>query len=491
MAGAEFHSIFRNTAEAVVRAQRALEGRSDPAAYSIPRLDAAFQFELTLTKEKKFLFVPRGSRTERRNHRVRFSLTAVPDPPDVAAPLEGVKQHPLTLVQPPFLLTEDQERARCREAVEALRAGLWTARLPGNKPLEPGEAREEAERIEEALSNPAPGMGMIGFRLAGEPESWLLVRVTEEDKNDALLVLAPSQPKPLVIFSAPGDDSKQVLYEPLHRLVLTIREWLAGAAPVRVPYDAGLPVRWGLPDLNLFAQKMVEGYWEGLQYLAQAGAEGRGACFDLSNVEVELAVAVRFDKKAPRFTMAQLPAAEEEAELMEARVALRAQRTGPGTELELELVEPGFVLGRDALELLREAVGRSEEEIAAEFAERGTPSYFNHLFWLRAASGRERVVGFLSAERGEGAQKILVIWPGANLAGAPRDFTFVAEARREREGWRLGDIEDVMSLEDLLGSIVINGLLAEASREQYEAFYHFFRAVRVWRAGMAQGEAEA
>src|SRR5215475_419780 len=130
--GLPLSSLFSSTALAVIEAQEALDRISGaPSAYAIPYVDASLRFGVIRTKKEKILFIPRGQTTNHLQHKVTFRLSAAPHPPQplLVEPPGDDHPMPLELLEPPFIIDQEEERGLVDRLTTALAAQQWRAAM--------------------------------------------------------------------------------------------------------------------------------------------------------------------------------------------------------------------------------------------------------------------------------------------------------------------------------------------------------------------------
>lgn len=519
----QLREFFTQAAHAVVSTQEQLESRplsSPPApadvsaemqpAYVIPRTEVGLSFGLDVRNAKRVIipFLRKNDgRLQRHGHELKFSLVAVPAPP---APLPAQPDIqpaptniPTTLIYPHFLLPSPEQDDLCARLAKAMLAGKWDFAYPerGPKPSQK-QVSKEANKIRETLeSNDDPERGMIVLRLDAATPTYLIVRVTDKSEKDGLFVFCPEQTTEALIYSFEGDGIENIRYRALHELSLTIRHWLAGAPPLRLPFkDLRAPFapansgsensgsELGLAALGEFTQALTEGYVSGLRYLSWQDTPANAEklfppYFDLTGVRAELTYSVYFDEEERRLRFSfggrKRPDGadvDDEVSVIESRVAIRAYRADDNLpRVDVELVAPEFALSGGARELVLSAAVRSAESIARQF-EAGDASLY--LQFLESDSHQREVVILLSYKGKVPQRKFLFVWPGI-YQGRPRDFVFTCELQ---EGEIKEDsVRRVMSLEQELDPV--GGTIGvEITNEQYQPFHNVFHAVRLWRS---------
>jgi hypothetical protein len=512
---ARLKDLFTAASVAVMAAQRRLdaqlnldylarcETRGQTRLYSIPRATVAFAFGLDIEAKQKVLLILRSKqRHEQHTHQLNFSLIAVPErPPDINTPATGV---PLSLIEPPFLVTPQDEMSLYVRLLAALadpnrRAFALVKPPPAPEKLLP----QEIERIIKAFAEPQSERGLVFFR-SNAPDEYLIVRVTRKSENDSIFVLRPGAQTEVIIYSLEGDDTNEVHYEPLHNFALSVRAWLEGAPSARVELKEGLPPNLGLESLQIFAANMRAGYTAALKLLAAQPADdagGQPTYYDLTDVLAELSYSVEYeDAQTPRFNFArrrtvdnQSPggAGEQNYKLIESRALIRARRERDSARLEVELAAPEFVLAGAArvaffhhldeneqasLNSIASAFGKDDDgKVDAALVRRYAAHLANEL-------QRHAAVIYLSYKGQTPKEEFLVIWPGGPEP-PPRDFVFTCKV----DNGQLKLINIIMRLGDVLGNMTVKtpgGQVDEPdlSQAQYQAFHNFFHAVRIWRA---------
>lgn len=484
-------AIFTQTAEAIISAQRKLDGREgldgrslnldylsmcetgeQALRYSIPQVSVNVEFGLRIDEQKKMFFIlPKGSRSQRHTHRLLFSLVAVSEPPapvsDQSAPILDQARLPFYLTEPFFLLLPDEEKALFKDFLSALAdARKWQAVLPDDeKTLTPNDIRREIERFANPDENPE--RGPVCFRLHTSPPSYLIVRVTKKSKNDSVFLFTPEPEAgrlPIEIYSIEGDDTPRLLYRPLHLLALAIRSWHEGAPPLSVELKGGLLPAFGLENLQRFAEVLGEGYATALATLAATKDDYIfPAFYDLSGVSAELSYSVEYEQgggdqelNSPRFNFQY--GNVDDYMLIQSRAFLRATRRGRSARIEVELAAPEFALSGAARErflsyfvtedaksitAIAQAIG-SEAEARGEQRERYESFIKNKNYW-------RSVVVLLSYRGAMPKQQFLVIWPGLSMRGQLRSFVFTCERDIEHDEFEL--TKWIMSVEDSLDDV--------------------------------------
>ncbi|MDX2032155.1 MAG: hypothetical protein SF339_15890 [Blastocatellia bacterium] len=516
-------ALFQTIAAAVAGTQRELDATRDPAAtgcqYAVPRVDFELEFALQVDREKRILFIPVGNRrSELHTHRLRFSLVAIPEPPPRLPADLVAGGAPMTLSEPHFLIDAGEEQKLCRALGRLLQSGdssVWKFDLPGDDARGrglAGKVREEGGRVIEALDRPHPERGMVCFRLDGADESYLIVRVTKKEVNDGLFLFTPSASPQITIYSIEDDGSRELRYEPLHRMAQTVRRWVEGATTSHVERPDGGQLQLGMENLTQFVQGLRDGYIKALRFLSGLSAPGHGLIqptwYDLTGVGAELRFSVEYDDagEAPRLNFRERRApdgagAGRDYKLIESRVVLRARRDGNLPRVDVELEAPEFVLSGRARDRFIELAVASAEETAAKFARQyddDGPGEMSrqeamtvYLDALRGRSNQRGAVIFLSYKGNVPQEEFLVIWPGIwPPRGAHEQREFVFTCKREGERLDPDKTRPLMRLDQHLRDAAVQTTVGTTESDgldnrQYQAFHNFFHAVRIWRGRMA------
>lgn len=530
-------TIFRQAAEAVVFAQRTLDGELNPAylsacevrghprLYSIPRASINFCFGLIITKQKKLIIIPKGDpRLEQQTHQLMFSLYAAPEPPPrltvaaatTTAPDDAAEDLPPIYVREPFFLVPAKEEAKvCARLISALGSGLagsWVSAVPGSsggvKYLSQAFVTAETINIAKAMLNTTSERGMVLFRYEGTPASYLIVRVVGRDANDSVFVLTPGAQPEAIIYSIDGDNTKEISYKPLHHFTYTIRRWLQGELPSTIEEhseDTGL--QFGLQYLQPFAQNMRSGYIDALRYLsgmedvvqpddepARQRAQPSAVYYDLSDVSAQLSYSLEFKSNGgagaevnlnfDSFQAADAQGQGDDVALLGSRVLIRAKRENNLPRLEVEVSTPEFALSGAPLKKFLGIATQSVEAIVKAFGNDRRYAGF-----IKDETYQRGVVALLSY-RGSLKEEFLVIWPGEDQ-GRSRDFAFTCGLDEKKvddaQVLMLDEIAVVMRVSEPLAAVQIGtdtggALGAEMTGKQYRVFHNFFHAVRIWRA---------
>ncbi|MDQ3917780.1 MAG: hypothetical protein M3348_04830 [Acidobacteriota bacterium] len=509
-------ALFADTARAAVRTQGALDyyaeqtaaaggGRGDGfnTFHAIPRVSVRLDFGLQATSKERVLlpFWRADKRRELHEHHLEFSLVATPESPPPAFKAVG-DDRPPQLIQPPFLVPKAQHDSLIDGLCAAMRGGRWDFAVPpGEEKPKESKVFKEADRIRPQGGNTPdedPERGMIVLQLQAAPLSYLLVRVTKKEDKDGLFVLSPLQAPEVMIYSFEGDGVDNIVYEPLHRLALAIRSWIAGAPPLRLNYEssdaAASPTELGVMALRAIANHIAGGYIKAVEILSRQGPPAGLAAFlpsyfDVTNAKAELRYSVYFNEPTKRMEFSFGPrlrpdgqAADSELSVVESRAAVRVYRIDNLLRVDIELFTPEFVLSGAARALAMAGLDRSKMEVARKFNAINPESY---LQFLTGDLFRAGAVFFLSYAGNVPEPKLLVVWP-ATFAGEARDFVFRCELQGDDpETVRLTNIERVLALEeDIEVGATTPGAPAAAppvlSKDKYTPFHNFFHAVRIW-----------
>jgi hypothetical protein len=522
------NALFRTIAAALAGTQRELDTAHYLAAtgchYAVPRVDFELEFALQVDSEKRILFIPVGNRRrELHSHRLYFSLVAVAEPPPLIPADPNGLNFPLTLSEPHFLIDVEKERKLCEKLGELLRSGdlsAWEFQLPGGKLSKEDVAdqvRREGERVIKSLKTPEPERGMVCFRLEGVDESYLIVRVTKKEVNDGLFLFTPDAGTPVTIYSIEGDGSEELSYEPLHRMVATVRRWVEGASQSHVEHPGKHQLQLGLEILDMFVAGLRDGYADGLRFLSTQSSPGKDLIpptwYDLTGVGAELSFSVEYEKRndgkepKPRinFLARNDPdgnAADHDYKLIESRVMLRARRDGNLPRIDVELESPEFVLSGKARERFLELALKSAKETAAIFARQYAgksnekdlslqEAFQIYLNALQSKSHQRGAVVFLSYKGNIPQEEFLVTWPGIwPPRGTQDQREFVFTCKREGDRLDPDKTKPLMRLDQRLRDAKVQTMVENPEDEsldnkQYKAFHNFFHAVRIWRGRMA------
>ena len=515
-----FKDLFVNVVEATSETQEFLTAASLSglaAPYQIPRVgvEAAFELEIRSNKTRFFFFREKSRRSH--THRLRFSLVATPDPPPLI--LSAAARPKLILVEPPFLVSAlASQGADQWGQIRLLRFLISKLELgPPGLRFEPDESHKkrknlhkEVRKLQEELAKTGKRNGerrMLFFDLGTTPPSYLAVRLADDRKKDGLFRIAPDREPAVAVYSFQDDGLKDIAYEPLHALVLTMRGWLQGAPSQARDAPSGLDTSFGIGQLSDFVEFLAEDYSGGIEFLSRKAADVRSGFpvyYDLVGVEAELGYSVQsgklaFDKRtAPDGSSASEVPPEEDYRLIESRARVRVERTDRTVDFVLELLSPEFILTGGKLRTFVRAARekKNAEKITAKFARNEAAQFGGNERdpgvagkYRRSLEDREREqdVVVLLAYKGEvPSNSFLVIWPGFQDS-EERDFAFSCKL----EAGALRDVRVLMNLrERLVAGKTVSGASDESSVSQedgaltgkeYKAFHRFFGAVLTWQ----------
>lgn len=503
--------LFVDVTDAVSKAQRDFDGKlqrdylaecktnGQALVYSIPRTSVEMKFGLQIKKEtKKFLFFFSKKSAETQKHTLKFSLIAVPDPPQPVK-VTNTTDTPFHLLQPNFLLSHSEEMKRYDELKTALADS--NRRLLMFQPDNEFKPQKEIAEIEKALADEMSERGMVCFRLDDVTHAFLIVRVTGKSQRDSIFILRPEQ-KTVEIYSFEGDGNDEVDYRPLHSLAVTIRRWLQGATPLTETVDRKMLEKLGLKSLPELAESLRAAYVDGIKILAEQKVDSEPpVLYDLTDVSAELSYTIDYNSidKAP-FDFEKTDS--NEFAFIQNRALIQLERTAQGVHTEIELAAPEFVLSggaRDSLlsdfdsqekdkplEKLLEAFwkkyGKKSNESETSFKFRYTDFIQNKLY-------RRNVVALLSYKGDKPKAEFLVIWQGLDRKNQPRDFVFVYK-KEDKE------IKPIMALDEEISEVSLLTPLdsdnpneesdIDLEKEAYQAFHNFFHAVKMWRIRTAK-----
>ena len=512
---------MRDTAEAVVTNQQLLDQQlgtsylsscqsdGQRTFFSIPRAQVQLRFGVVETSAERWSLVPfkwllnpsEKVLEKMHTHEFAFCVDASPTPP---LEIESANQEriPLYLSRPYFMLSFAEEK----EIKDLLLATLdgnnpnCTSAIPGQVNIPPEKIRKEREEFEAAFNDDGNEQGPIFFRYNTTPVSYLIVRVVGSSANDSIFVLTPEPVPSVVIYSLKSDSTSRLRYEPLHRLLYTIRRWQSGNLLPQVSNDLEKrnvgenPTEGALSGLLRFAGDIRDGYAAGLKYLAETASSSAMSIgdeqltpttyYDLTQVQASLTYSLGYKEGAPRLpfdfslqrtwgndeTVVKGDAPANDARLIESNVYIRAFHEAAKPKVEIELRTPEFVLSDAAREAFIRLAFSSRYAIASAFDE----SDVSYLSFIENESFQRGVVAVLSYRGDEAKHKFLVIWPGL-FNGHTRDFAFTCSLEKEDLD-HLKDIKPVLRVDQDLASVEF-----EVSGDQYRPFHNFFHAVRMWR----------
>lgn len=518
----EIKTLMHDAAVAVVTNQQLLDqelGLSYLAScqssdhqtlFSVPRTKVQLRFGVIEKESGGWRLVPfrwlfnskREIIARMHTHELAFCVDAGPVPPPKIENPDPRSPIPLFLSRPYFLLSFAEEDQIKDQLIAALDQNNWTSAIPGGGDIRE-QVKKERKDFVEAYGHDDKERGPIFFRLDSTPVSYLIVRVVGKDANDSIFVLTPNATPAVVIYSLDGDEKKQLKYQPLHRLLFTIRRWQSGTLPAQVSNElqesgSGLTQPQGaFGALVPFASDIRDGYAAGLQYLAESSSTMRSSAeqlspttyYDLTNVEAALTYSVSFQEEgesAKPFdfslqrtwgddeTVGPKPTTADDATLIESHVYIRAFHEANKPRVEIELKTPEFVLSNGARDAFIKLVliDENKEKIVSVF-EDGIP----YGSFLENVEFQRRVVTVLSYRGEETKHKFLVIWPGL-FNGQTRDFAFTC-ALDKKDVNQLKDVKRVLRVDQDLESVEF-----EVTGDQYRPFHNFFHAVRMWRVRM-------
>ena len=497
-------SLFTQAAQSVMAAQTRLDRELTPESnlraplpglalsYSIPRVVVALEFGFQEDTQKKLLMIPLGKmRSQSHHHQLRFSLLAVPEAPP---PLLESGQPHFSLLEPHFLLPQDEEAALWRLAQRVLRnTNNWDFIAADGTPQ---NATQVSDKLRRQVQQEVSAWGkeldkdfatrkLVTFKLDSAPTKFLLVRLTDKSKNDGLFVMQPA-PVPVVsIYSFEDDDRPEINYHPLHSFAVTIRNWLRGTTPIRRDYEDNLPPEFA--SLAPLVGELQTGVAAALALLSSPTVPASSR-YDLTEATLEISYSVRFGNETRMsFVERAAPDGSQQLGLVESAVLLRAKQRDNRLQIEADLAAPEFALSGLARQTFLAHVERSVALIAKEFGSGYEEFLTNPMYQCD-------VVVLLSYKGEQPKEEFLVIWPG-RLGDQSRDFVFTCK----REGDRLGKIRTIMRLEDTLAETLVNTpvraeatagseLESQLENEQYQAFHNFFHAVSIWRQRMSRKE---
>lgn len=498
--------LFVDMTDAVSKAQRDLDGKlqrdylascetvGQALVYSIPRTSVEMKFGLQIKKEtKKFLFFFSKKSAETQKHTLKFSLIAVPDPPQ-AVEVTNARDTPFHLLQPNFLLSHREETQRYDELKIAL-ANSNRRQLMFQPDNEFNPQKEIAE-IEKALADEVSERGMVCFRLDDTTPAFLIVRVTGKSQRDSIFILRTENGK-VEIYSFEGDGNDEVDYRPLHSLAVTIRRWLQGATPLTETVDRKMLEKLGLESLPDLAENLRAGYVGGIKILAEQKVDSEPpVLYDLTDVSAELSYTVDYSSidKAPfNFEKAD----DNEFSFIQNRALIQLERTSQGVRTEIELAAPEFVLSGDARDSLLSDFNSQEKDeslekllkafwkkYGKESNESETSFKLRYKNFIQNKSYRRNVVALLSYKGDKPKEEFLVILQGLDRQNRAKDFVFVYK-KKDKE------IKPIMALDEEISKVVLFTPLDlensnvesdfDLEKEAYQAFHNFFHAVIMWR----------
>jgi hypothetical protein len=506
---------MRNTAEAVVTNQQLLDQQlgasylsscqsdNQRTFFSIPRAQVQLRFGVVETSNTSWRLVPfkwlsnpaANVREKMHTHEFAFCVDASPTPP---VRIEGPNEEPIPLYlsRPYFMLSFAEEK----EIADLLLAALseenpsWTSTIPANN----ADIRRERKDFEDAFNDDGNEKGPIFFRYSTSPVSYLIVRVVDSSANDSIFVLRPEAVPKVTIYSLKGDSTSKLRYEPLHRLLHTIRRWQSGNLLPQVSNDLEKastgenPAQNALSGLLRFAVDIRDGYAAGLKYLAETTSNSAMSIgpeqltpttyYDLTQVQASLTYSISY-KEGERlpfdFSLQRTwgnnetvtdDAAANDARLIESHVYIRAFHEAAKPKVEIELRTPEFVLSDAARDAFIKLALSSRYMIASAF-DQSSVSYLN---FIENETFQRGAVAVLSYRGDEAKHKFLVIWPGL-FNGETRDFAFTCSLDKDDLD-QLKDVKRVLRVDQDLASVEF-----EVTGDQYRPFHNFFHAVRMWR----------
>ncbi len=469
--------FFDQATRAVVASQRKLDSEINPRTlgapnpgqrlfYALPR--ATFEIESAMVVDRKRVrFTRRGERQTLR-HRLGFQLIAVPEPPP-----EFAAEPRVELEEPAFLPTTAQERGLFASLIQDLEADdgwqlvdqATTHRVLAEEP----RLRVHVRRLAASLQLER----VVFFRLMGG--DFLAAGIEsvdlEKKKNrvDSLFVITPDTAPRVTIHAFPGSPlGDRVAYQPLHRLALTIRHWLAGfLRDQRSPWDHSR--RPGFEELDAFVDNLTRAYGRNLERLAkQRDTSALPSFYDLTGVEAHLSFSIETTVGRVSFQQLLEPTTDREPADTSAtsRIALRCERRAGHPTVTVSLEEIEFLPQAEMRDALIDWLLEHRTEIARQLDRRRPGRY---LRYLEDPERRRVAVIFRTYRTRRGEQLLVVVWPG-ETGQRIRDFVFAVEKRGEE----IGEIEDLMGIGDELPDITLD-------HDQFSALHRFFAAMRLWR----------
>jgi hypothetical protein len=516
----EIRTLMSRTAEAVVTNQQLLDqqlGASYLAScqsdvqrtfFSIPRAQVQLRFGVIETAEKSWRLVPfkwlsnpaTTVREKMHTHEFAFCVDASPTPPP-RVESQNPDPIPLYLSRPYFMLSFAEEKAIKDLLLAALgdENPSWTSAIPAEIGDLPNKVRKEREEFQAAFNDDANEQGPIFFRYSTNPVSYLIVRVVGSSANDSIFVLTPEAVPKVTIYSLKSDSTSKLRYEPLHRLLFTIRRWQSGNLQPQVSNDlegtntgSNQPQN-ALSGLLRFATDIRDGYAAGLKYLAETTSSSAMSIgpeqltpttyYDLTQVQASLTYSIGYKEGVERlpfdFSLQRTWGSDEtvtgdapanDARLIESHVYIRAFHEAAKPKVEIELRTPEFVLSDAARDAFIKLALSSRYMIASAFDE----SDVSYLNFIENETFQRGAVAGLSYRGEEAKHKFLVIWPGL-FNGETRDFAFTCSLDKD-DLEQFKDIKPVLRVDQDLASVQF-----EVSGDQYRPFHNFFHAVRMWR----------
>jgi hypothetical protein len=475
--------------ERLLRKDRLPAAAFSPASYAIPRASLEVEFAVEESSTRKIMLFFRGkTRRQLLTHSLRMTLDAVP----FAPPVPRAEAAAFELLLPHFLVAWSDVQDISRALAGQLRAGNCDFFPPAGKEFAEQNIKKEAKRIDESLANPAPGRGMVVFRLSDPPGTYLIVRVTEKAKKDGLFVWQPESAAPVGVYSFEDDDVEPVRYAPLHDLARTLRRWVEGAAPVRISAAPEAFGRLRLTGIVQFLEGVSRGFATTLNFLASnAVSADPPAFFTLAELSARLRFSFfvganeqgDFDFSAPRRPDGS-PAEEDEA-LIRSEAEIRGIVAAGSPRLKITLLTPEFILRGAARQLLTRALGEEQisRTIGDTMSDAGDASPQDYQRILRAPEFERGAVILLAYKDATPEEKFLVIWPG-EFKGQGRDFVFTCE----RKDGEMRSFKPVMRLRQSLNRVQLSTSTesgADLSEDQYKPFHNMFHAARIWQARLA------
>lgn len=471
-------ALLTRTTQSVHLAQQELDAPLSPEEErsglryfltSIPVADLRLRFGVTTRKDDRFLFIPRGTSTSRLRHTVAIRLVASHAAPAPVAPApQSVAEATFTLREPPFLLdAQEEERVIERLRQRLANPGGWRDEIPDGR-IDAEDLSKALDQMEEMDAEGAVASGRIVFRVAEAPDAFVIVYVGNDAADDMVFAVT-SDEFAVRIFSLAGDREKKLRYEPLHRLTVAFARWLSGQGPAARVVDGEVPQRWGFSALGQFALQLWTGYAESVQFLAAQAVSV--SSFDIESLQAEVSFAVRYDEQTVDMRVDE----EGEAELIEGRVRIDLSRQGNTIVPTITLVSPGYVLGQEARNAIVAEIQREHVDELLDALDDDAVPEAAYRSWIASPPGAGVVI-MLSAKKPGAEFRFVVTWPAIH-AGEERHFVFLCT---QQDG-RLAAFDRVMNVGDTL-----NQPLVTASGDAYEQFHRVFRAMRIWRSGIAR-----